>query len=177
MSSCHHDAPSMANATHPPASRARLRPILARYQPRRRSNSPACLICRESWVYSLQRPVLDDTRAVVGAGSGLMVGARSSLGSRSTRRVLTWHSLPLPSIPVVLGQDRGDTELGKGASRRGRRVSHHQAPSIAPSRLPSLVNLGLLLGVALPRQSAARPAVGSRATRRPTPTQGCGASH
>src|ERR1044072_7552731 len=47
----------MAKAAQPPARRARLRAILAPYQPRRRSSSPACLIWRDSWVYSAQRPL------------------------------------------------------------------------------------------------------------------------
>src|SRR5215217_1325387 len=62
----------ITKAAHPAASRARLRPILAPYQPRRRSRSPACLICRDSWVYSPHRPLGADAGATVSFWSRLI---------------------------------------------------------------------------------------------------------
>src|SRR5215211_1830827 len=62
----------ITKAAPPAASRARLRPILAAYQPRRRSRSPACLICRDSWVYSPHRPLGADAGATVDSWSRLI---------------------------------------------------------------------------------------------------------
>src|SRR4029453_2318167 len=75
----------MAKAAQPPASRSRLMPILAAYQPCRRSSRPACLICRESWVYSLHRPLGADaggavdswSRLIPAPASWVVAGARS----------------------------------------------------------------------------------------------------
>src|SRR5215211_8896077 len=69
-SSCHHDSPSMAKATSPAASSNRLTPILAAYQPRRRSSRPACFTCLESWVYWLQRPAATAMSGSPGTGRG-----------------------------------------------------------------------------------------------------------
>src|SRR4029450_1821013 len=62
----------MTKAAQPAASRARLPPILAPYQPRRRSSSPACLTCLDNWVYSLQPPLAADTGRADGSCSRRM---------------------------------------------------------------------------------------------------------
>src|SRR5215211_2947458 len=99
----------MAKATHPPARRTRLEPILAAYQPRRRSSRPACLICRESWVYSLHRPV--------GAEAGRAVGSCSRRIQAPACWVAAGFQKPPEPFRAAIGLGPGGSSWSEAAEQ------------------------------------------------------------